>query len=213
MSESRSNARTVQLNLNPLTLVAAITCSGVLSAPLRSRFGITARLEYYNEKHLKQIVLRSAKILEVDIKEKAAEEIARRSRGTPRIANGLLRRIRDFAQIKTEGVINLDIARHALQALHVDERGLDVMDNKILETIIHKFSGGPVGINTIATAVGEESGTIEEVYEPFLIKEGYIKRTPNGRKATRLAYDHLDVEASAPSQEQPGNLFDQEDNS
>ncbi len=191
MIETGPNARTVQIKLNPFTLVGATTRSGLLTSPLRARFGINSRLEYYNTKTLQGIVNRSSSILEVEIEETAAHEIARRSRGTPRIANALLRRVRDFAQIKGNGTIDLEISRFALGALNVDQHGLDEMDNKILATIIEKFKGGPVGITTIATAVGEESGTIEEVYEPFLIQEGYLMRTPRGRQATELAYKHL----------------------
>ena len=189
--ESGPNARTVQIELSPFTLIGATTRSGLLTSPLRSRFGITSRMEYYTVDVLQRIVTRSADILRTEIDDKGANEIARRSRGTPRIANLLLRRVRDFAQIKGDGAIDLRIAQYGLEALNVDEHGLDEMDNRILSTIIEKFSGGPVGINTIATAVGEEAGTIEEVYEPFLIQEGYLKRTPRGREATPLAYKHL----------------------
>lgn len=191
MIDTGPNARTVQISLNPFTLVGATTRSGLLTAPLRSRFGITCRLEYYDAAVLKNIIQRSAKILKTKIKEDAAFEIARRSRGTPRIANLLLRRVRDFAQVKGNGAITLPITQYALEALAVDLFGLDEMDNRILSAIIDKFKGGPVGITTIATAVGEEGGTLEEVYEPFLIKEGFIKRTPRGREATELAYKHL----------------------
>lgn len=191
MIESGPNARSVQINLNPFTLIGATTRSGLLTSPLRSRFGINARLNYYDSETLSGIVKRSASILQVPITEEAAIEIARRSRGTPRIANLLLRRVRDFAQIKGNGKIDLNISRYALSALNVDQYGLDEMDNRILLAIIEKFKGGPVGITTIATAVGEESGTIEEVYEPFLIQEGYLMRTPRGREATDLAYTHL----------------------
>lgn len=191
MIDSGPNARSIQINLNPFTLIGATTRSGLLSSPLRSRFGINARMEYYDHAMLKTIIHRSAKILNTPIEAAGAEEIARRSRGTPRIANALLRRIRDFAQVKGDGKVNLEIARYGLDQLNVDENGLDEMDNRILNTIIEKFSGGPVGITTIATAVGEESGTIEEVYEPFLIQEGYLKRTPRGREATNKAYKHL----------------------
>ncbi len=184
------NARTVQIELNPFTLIGATTRSGLLTAPLRARFGINARLKYYDTKTLTSIVERSAGILNIPIREDASYEIARRSRGTPRIANALLRRIRDFAQIKGSGVIDIEISHYGLSALNVDENGLDEMDNKILECIIGKFSGGPVGLTTIATAVGEQADTIEEVYEPFLIQEGYLLRTPRGRKATELAYKH-----------------------
>jgi Holliday junction DNA helicase RuvB len=191
MIETGPNARSVQIKLNPFTLIGATTRSGLLTAPLRSRFGINLRLSYYDAETLESILYRSAKILNVPIAPEAAKEISRRSRGTPRIANLLLRRVRDFAQIKGDGTINIEIARFALKALNVDLHGLDEMDNRILTTIIDKFKGGPVGINTIATAVGEESGTIEEVYEPFLIQEGYLMRTPRGREVTELAYRHL----------------------
>ncbi len=184
-------ARSVQLTLKPFTLVGATTRSGLLTGPLRARFGIKSLLEYYDAKVLTGIVKRSAAILKVVIRDDAAAEIASRSRGTPRIANALLRRIRDFAQVKGDGIIGMEITRYGLDALNIDQSGLDEMDNKILLTIIEKFQGGPVGLNTIATAVGEEAGTIEEVYEPFLIKEGYIKRTPRGREVTRNAYEHL----------------------
>lgn len=185
------NARTVQIELNPFTLVGATTRSGMLTAPLRARFGISSRLEYYDAKVLSDIVERSAGILNIPIEYEAAYSIASRSRGTPRIANALLRRVRDFAQIKGDGTITPKITDFALEALHVDKHGLDEMDNKILSAIIDKFSGGPVGMTTLATAVGEQAGTLEEVYEPFLIKEGYIIRTPRGRKVTELAYKHL----------------------
>ena len=191
MIDSGPNARTVQISLNPFTLVGATTRSGLLTAPLRSRFGITCRMEYYDAEVLKNIIKRSAKILKTEINEDAAYEIARRSRGTPRIANLLLRRVRDFAQVKGNGTITLEITKYALEALNVDLYGLDEMDNRILTAIIDKFKGGPVGLTTIATAVGEEAGTIEEVYEPFLIKEGFIKRTPRGREVTELAYRHI----------------------
>jgi Holliday junction DNA helicase RuvB len=191
MIDSGPNARTVQIKLNPFTLVGATTRSGLLTSPLRARFGINSRLSYYDAKTLTGIVERSAGILNVEINEEAAFEIARRSRGTPRIANALLRRIRDFAQIKGNGKIDLEIAHYGLSALNVDKNGLDEMDIKILAAIIDKFKGGPVGITTISTAVGEESGTIEEVYEPFLIQEGYLMRTPRGREATEMAYKHL----------------------
>lgn len=191
MIETGPNARSVQITLNPFTLIGATTRSGLLTAPLRSRFGINSRLTYYHSETLDSIIHRSAKILDVPIDDNAASEIARRSRGTPRIANLLLRRVRDFAQIKGTGVIDIKIAQYALAALNVDKNGLDEMDNKILSTIIEKFKGGPVGISTIATAVGEEAGTIEEVYEPFLIQEGYLARTPRGREATELSYKHL----------------------
>ena len=191
MIDSGPNARTVQIKLNPFTLVGATTRSGLLTAPLRARFGITSRLNYYDSKVLTGIVQRSSAILGVEIADEAAYEIARRSRGTPRIANALLRRVRDFAQIKGDGTINIDIATYGLKALNVDKNGLDEMDIRILSAIIDKFKGGPVGITTISTAVGEESGTIEEVYEPFLIQEGYMSRTPRGREATEKAYRHL----------------------
>jgi Holliday junction DNA helicase RuvB len=191
MLDSGANARSIQIGLNPFTLIGATTRSGLLTAPLRARFGINARLEYYDAKLLTQIVHRSSELLNTPIVEEAAYEIARRSRGTPRIANNLLRRTRDFAQIKGNGTITLEIARIALNALNVDHDGLDEMDNRILLTIIEKFKGGPVGLSTIATAVSEEAETIEEVYEPFLIQEGYIKRTARGREATALAYQHL----------------------
>ena len=193
MLDSGPNARTVQISLNPFTLIGATTRSGLLTSPLRSRFGINSRLEYYDAKILTSIVNRSSSILNTPIESDAAFEIARRSRGTPRIANNLLRRTRDFAQIKGEGVITKSISEMALNALDVDENGLDDMDNRILTTIIQKFKGGPVGIGTIATACGEEAETIEEVYEPFLIQEGYIKRTSRGREATELAYKHLSI--------------------
>ena len=191
MIETGPNARAVQITINPFTLIGATTRSGLLTSPLRSRFGINLRLSYYDAKTLTGIIQRSASILRVPIEFNAAAEIAGRSRGTPRIANLLLRRVRDFAQIKGNGKIDIEIARFGLSALHVDEHGLDEMDNKILLTIIDKFKGGPVGINTIATAVAEEGGTIEEVYEPFLIQEGYLMRTPRGREATEKAYKHL----------------------
>ncbi|MBM3937507.1 MAG: Holliday junction branch migration DNA helicase RuvB, partial [Sphingomonadales bacterium] len=191
MIDTGPNARSVQIALQPFTLVGATTRSGLLTSPLRARFGINCRLEYYDAETLTNIVGRSAHILQSPIVEEAAFEIARRSRGTPRIANALLRRTRDFAQIKGDGTITLDIAKFALKALNVDANGLDEMDNKILQTIIEKFKGGPVGLNTIATAVGEDAGTIEEVYEPFLIQEGYIQRTARGREATHLAFKHL----------------------
>lgn len=191
MLESGPNARSVQIGLNPFTLVGATTRSGLLTAPLRARFGINSRLAYYDAKLLTTIVLRSSQILNTPITEEGAYEIARRSRGTPRIANALLRRTRDFAQIKGNGTIDTAISRFALTALNVDEHGLDEMDNKILVTIIDKFKGGPVGLKTIATAVGEDEGTIEEVYEPFLIQEGYLMRTSRGREVTEAAYKHL----------------------
>ncbi|MFM1756378.1 MAG: Holliday junction branch migration helicase RuvB [Bacteroidota bacterium] len=191
MIDSGPNARSIQINLNPFTLVGATTRSGLLTAPLLSRFGIKSRLEYYPATVLQKIIERSAQILTVKVDSHAAGEIARRSRGTPRIANGLLRRVRDFAQVLNDGQVDLGITQHALKALNVDEHGLDEMDNRILLAIIEKFKGGPVGISTIATAVGEESGTIEEVYEPFLIQEGFLQRTPRGREVTHKAYEHL----------------------
>jgi len=191
MIESGPNARTVQIDLEPFTLIGATTRSGLLTAPMRARFGISSRLQYYSTELLTTIVQRSAIILNVPISMESAIEIAGRSRGTPRIANALLRRVRDFAQIKGNGSINIEIAKYALNALNVDAHGLDEMDNKILTTIIDKFKGGPVGISTIATAVGENTETIEEVYEPFLIQEGFIMRTPRGREVTELAYKHL----------------------
>lgn len=193
MLDSGPNARSVQIKLNPFTLVGATTRAGLLTSPLRSRFGINSRLEYYQANLLSKIVNRSAGILDVPIEKDAEVEIARRSRGTPRISNNLLRRTRDFADIKGKGIITKEIAEIALQALEVDQNGLDEMDNRILMTIIEKFNGGPVGLNTIATACSEESDTIEEVYEPFLIQEGYIKRTSRGREATELAYKHLKI--------------------
>jgi len=204
MLDSGPNARSVQINLNPFTLIGATTRAGLLTSPLRARFGINARLEYYNAGLLTRIVLRSAGILSCPINDNAAAEIARRSRGTPRIANNLLRRTRDFAEIKGDGTITKGIAEMALGALDVDQHGLDEMDNRILRTIIEKFSGGPVGISTIATACGEEGETIEEVYEPFLIQEGYLKRTSRGRETTALAYKHLGIELPGTA----GTLFD-----
>ena len=191
MIETGPSARSVQISLNPFTLIGATTRSGLLTAPLRSRFGITSRLQYYDVDTLTKIIQRSAGLLNVPITSESAKEIASRSRGTPRIANLLLRRVRDFAQVKGDGTITLDIAQYALQALNVDKHGLDEMDNRILNVIIDKFKGGPVGLSTIATAVGEDQGTIEEVYEPFLIQEGYLMRTPRGREVTPLAYQHL----------------------
>ncbi|NUM32802.1 MAG: Holliday junction branch migration DNA helicase RuvB [Bacteroidetes bacterium] len=196
MIDTGPNARSVQITLNPFTLVGATTRSGLLTSPLRSRFGITCRLEYYDSLLLQNIIKRTCKIINTPIENEAALEIARRSRGTPRIANSLLRRTRDFAQIKGTGIITIDIAKMSLDALNVDTLGLDEMDNKILTTIIEKFKGGPVGLNTIATAVGEEGGTIEEVYEPFLIQQGLIMRTARGREATSLAYQHLGISMS-----------------
>ena len=203
MLETGPNARSIQITINPFTLIGATTRSGLLTAPLRARFGINARLAYYDAKLLTTIVLRSSDILKTPINDEGAYEIARRSRGTPRIANALLRRTRDFAQIKGNGNIDTEIARYALNALNVDEHGLDEMDNKILVTIIDKFKGGPVGLKTIATAVGEDEGTIEEVYEPFLIQEGYIMRTSRGREVTEAAYKHLNKNYPG----QTGKLF------
>ena len=193
MIDSGPNARSIQITLNPFTLVGATTRMGLLTAPMRARFGINCHLDYYDAKTLKRIIKRSASILDIPITEQGNIEIARRSRGTPRIANALLRRVRDFAQVKGNGTIDHEIAKFALEALNVDSHGLDEMDNRILSTIIHKFKGGPVGISTIATAVGEEAGTIEEVHEPFLIMEGFIHRTPRGREVTKKAYEHLNV--------------------
>jgi Holliday junction DNA helicase RuvB len=191
MLDTGPNARTVQLKLNPFTLIGATTRSGLLTAPLRARFGINFRLDYYNAELLQKIVERSSGILNIEIDKDAAQEIARRSRGTPRIANALLRRVRDFAQVKGKGHINMEVTQYSLKALNVDANGLDEMDNRILTAIIEKFKGGPVGISTIAIAVGEQPGTIEEVYEPFLIQEGYLVRTPRGREATDKTYKHL----------------------
>ena len=191
MIDKGPSARTIQIDLNKFTLIGATTRSGLLTSPLRARFGINCHLEYYDSHVLAGIVERSARLLGIHIDSKAAAEIARRSRGTPRIANALLRRVRDFAQVKGNGAIDLEIARYALEALNIDTFGLDQIDNKLLSTIIDKFKGGPVGLNTIATAMGEDAGTIEDVYEPYLIKEGFIKRTPRGREATELAYKHL----------------------
>ncbi len=204
MIETGPNARSVQIELNPFTLIGATTRSGLLTAPLRARFGINCRLEYYDADMLSNIVNRSASILDISISKDACEEIAGRSRGTPRISNALLRRVRDFAQVKGDGSIALEITNTALFALNVDAHGLDEMDNRILSAIIDKFAGGPVGITTIATAVGEQGGTIEEVYEPFLIQEGYLMRTPRGRQATEKAYKHL---GKSPTSRQ-GGLFD-----
>jgi Holliday junction DNA helicase RuvB len=191
MIDKGPSARSIQLTLNPFTLVGATTRSGLLTSPLRARFGINCHLEYYDDSILRSIILRSAKILNVACTHEAAGEIASRSRGTPRIANSLLRRVRDFAQVKGNGTIDHDISCFALEALNIDKYGLDEVDNKILITLIDKFQGGPVGLSTIATALGEDSGTLEEVYEPFLIKEGFLKRTPRGREVTPLAYKHL----------------------
>lgn len=191
MIDKGPGARSVQLNLNPFTLVGATTRSGLLTSPLRARFGINSLLQYYDAETLEKIISRSAKIIKIPIDKKASVEIASRSRGTPRIANALLRRVRDFAQVKGSGIIDLEISKYSLEALNIDQYGLDEMDNRILSTIIDKFKGGPVGLTTIATAVGEDAGTIEEVYEPFLIMEGFIKRTPRGREATEKAFKHL----------------------
>jgi len=203
MIDSGPNARSVQITLNPFTLIGATTRSGLLTAPLLSRFAIKSRLEYYTSEVLNKIIHRSTRNLGTTISIESVNEIGRRSRGTPRIANGLLRRVRDFAQVLNDGQIDLGITQHALKALNVDEHGLDDMDNRILSTIIDKFKGGPVGITTIATAVGEETGTIEEVYEPFLIQEGFLQRTPRGREATAKAYEHLGKKRS----DAPGTLF------
>jgi len=210
MIDKGPSARSIQIDLSPFTLVGATTRSGLLTAPLRARFGINMHLEYYDAETLQKIIMRSSAIMGVPISTEAAGEIASRSRGTPRIANALLRRVRDFAQVKGNGRIDLQIARVALEALNIDRYGLDEIDNKILTTIIDKFKGGPVGINTIATAVGEDAGTVEEVYEPFLIKEGFIKRTPRGREVTELAYKHLGRSMFSPSNDGyiQGNLFE-----
>lgn len=205
MIDKGPSARTIQIDLNHFTLIGATTRSGLLTSPLRARFGINCHLEYYDADVLSAIVARSAGLLGVDIDSHAAAEIARRSRGTPRIANALLRRVRDFAQVKGDGRVDLDIAQYALEALNIDTFGLDEIDNKLLTTIIDKFKGGPVGLNTIATAMGEDSGTIEDVYEPYLIKEGFIKRTPRGREVTELAYRHL--HRSPLSRDSQGSLF------
>ena len=205
MIDKGPSARTIQIDLNHFTLIGATTRSGLLTSPLRARFGINCHLEYYDADILAAIVARSAGLLGVDIDSHAAAEIARRSRGTPRIANALLRRVRDFAQVKGDGRVDLDIAQYALEALNIDTFGLDEIDNKLLTTIIDKFRGGPVGLNTIATAMGEDAGTIEDVYEPYLIKEGFIKRTPRGREATELAYRHL--HRSPLSRDAQGTLF------
>lgn len=194
MIDKGPGARTVQLSLNPFTLVGATTRSGLLTSPLRARFGIKCHLEYYDHEVLERILRRSAALLNVELNAEAAHEIAMRSRGTPRIANALLRRVRDFAQVKGNGTIDPEIAHFALEALNIDRYGLDEIDNKLLATIIHKFNGGPVGLSTIATALGEDAGTVEEVYEPYLIQEGFIKRTPRGREVTELAYSHLCVD-------------------
>ena len=207
MIDKGPSARSIQLDLNPFTLVGATTRSGLLTAPLRARFGINLHLEYYDAEVLSRIVERSARILAVPVEHDAAMEIAGRSRGTPRIANALLRRVRDFAQVRGSGRVDMPIARYALEALNIDRYGLDEIDNKILLTIIDKFKGGPVGVSTIATAIGEDSGTVEEVYEPFLIMEGFVKRTPRGRMATELAYRHFGRNPYAGNIMQPG-LFD-----
>ena len=205
MIDSGPNSRSIQIGLNPFTLIGATTRSGLLTAPLLSRFAIKSRLEYYQSAILEKIIRRSAALLQAPISDEAAREIAGRSRGTPRIANGLLRRVRDFAMVLNDGQIDIGITRHGLKALNVDEHGLDEMDNRILSTIIDKFKGGPVGITTIATAVGEEAGTLEEVYEPFLIQEGFIQRTPRGREVTHKAYEHL---GKQPRRGDGPNLFD-----
>ena len=205
MIDKGPSARTIQIDLNHFTLIGATTRSGLLTSPLRARFGINCHLEYYDADVLAAIVARSAGLLGVHIDSHAAAEIARRSRGTPRIANALLRRVRDFAQVKGDGTVDLDIAQYALEALNIDTFGLDEIDNKLLTTIIDKFKGGPVGLNTIATAMGEDAGTIEDVYEPYLIKEGFIKRTPRGREVTELAYRHL--HRSPISHDSQGSLF------
>jgi Holliday junction DNA helicase, RuvB subunit len=195
-----ASARSVEITLNPFTLIGATTRAGLLTSPLRSRFGITSHLDYYNSDILKDIVLRSAKILNIEIDLKSANEIACRSRGTPRVANAILRRVRDFAQIKGTGNIDVEITKYALNALNIDKNGLDDIDTKILKNIIEKFKGGPVGLNTISTAIGEDPGTIEEMYEPFLLKEGYIKRTIRGREATERAYQALNITRDINSQ-------------
>lgn len=200
MIDTGPNARSIQINVNPFTLIGATTRVGLLTAPLRSRFGISCHLDYYNQEVLEKIITRSAKILDVTTENEGISEIARRSRGTPRIANALLRRLRDFAQIKGNGVITREIAQYGLNSLNVDSLGLDEMDNRILSSIIEKFAGGPVGLNTLATAVGEEAGTIEEVHEPYLIMQGFLQRTPRGRIATLKAYSHLGLSGGAPPQ-------------
>ncbi len=204
MIDSGPNARSIQININPFTLIGATTRMGLLTSPMRARFGISCHLDYYTIEILEKIIYRSADLLQIPIASEGATEIARRSRGTPRIANALLRRVRDFAQVKGDGTIDEKIALYALSALNVDENGLDEMDNKILSAIVEKFKGGPVGLTTIATAVGEEAGTIEEVYEPFLIMEGFIHRTPRGREATEKAFKHLGISPQA----RPGTLFE-----
>ncbi|WP_027453207.1 Holliday junction branch migration DNA helicase RuvB [Segatella baroniae] len=207
MIDKGPSARSIQIDLNPFTLIGATTRSGLLTAPLRARFGINLHLQYYNPDTLQRIIKRSSSLLNVPIEDEAAVEISRRSRGTPRIANALLRRVRDFAQVKGNGTITLEIAKFALQALNIDQYGLDETDNKILLAIIDKFRGGPVGLSTIATAIGEDTGTVEEVYEPFLIMEGFIKRTPRGRMATKLAFEHLGRNIIASNIVEP-DLFD-----
>ena len=204
MIDKGPSARSIQIDLEPFTLIGATTRSGMLTAPLRARFGVNFHFEYYDENILKGIILRSSRLLGIECSEEAAREIALRSRGTPRIANALLRRVRDFAQVRGNGQIDLGIARYALEALNIDKSGLDEIDNKILLTIIDKFHGGPVGLNTIATALGEDAGTIEDVYEPFLIKEGFLKRTPRGREAMPIAYKHL----GRIKESSQGSLFD-----
>lgn len=204
MIDKGPSARSIQISLNPFTLIGATTRSGLLTSPLRARFGINSHLEYYDIEEITKIIKRSAGILNVPVLDDAAIEISMRSRGTPRVANALLRRVRDFAQVKGNGTINFEIARYSLEALNIDKYGLDLMDNKILNTIIDKFKGGPVGLTTIATAIGEDAGTIEEVYEPFLIKEGFLKRTPRGREATERAFAHL----GKVHKSQQGTLFD-----
>ena len=208
MIDKGPSARSIQIDLNPFTLVGATTRSGMLTAPLRARFGINLHLEYYDPETLKRIIKRSAAIMQVPIEDDAAAEISRRSRGTPRIANALLRRVRDFAQVKGNGVIDIDIAHMALSALNIDRYGLDEIDNKILLTIIDKFGGGPVGISTIATAIGEDAGTVEDVYEPYLIMEGFMKRTPRGRVLTELAYQHLGRNMPFSTDPRQPSLFD-----
>ncbi|MCC8071155.1 MAG: Holliday junction branch migration DNA helicase RuvB [Bacteroidales bacterium] len=208
MIDKGPGARSIQLSLSPFTLVGATTRSGLLTAPLRARFGINCHLEYYDHEVLERIILRSAALLQVKCTGEAAHEIAMRSRGTPRVANALLRRVRDFAQVKGTGVIDPEISRFALEALNIDRYGLDEIDNKILTTIITKFKGGPVGLGTIATALGEDPGTVEEVYEPYLIKEGFIKRTPRGREVTDLAYTHLGMKRSLSDSSAMGSLFE-----
>ncbi len=209
MIDKGPSARTIKLNLNPFTLVGATTRSGLLSAPMRARFGVVLRLDYYSPDDLFQIIIRSATILKIEVDREGALEVARRSRGTPRVANRLLRRIRDFAQVKADNKINKSVAEDALRRLEVDNRGFDEMDKRILLTIIDKFNGGPVGVNTIAVAVSEDSTTIEEVYEPFLIQQGYLKRTPRGREVTHLAYEHFNKKPGDPLPNQE-NLFSQE---